>query len=150
MNGTIKEITLGESLLSSSIRMVPKLKSRPRSGSQRPSDGSRRFIKEFSSFFNVGKCLMFKPEERNIKNYWLSTFSWLHQGEWDTELSYKSTISWVVTPCSLVEAHRGSPYHLLVVFLLDLLFDPEDVGDTFLRNIDGLLPNHTVLQARIP
>jgi hypothetical protein len=31
-------------------------------------------------------------------------------------------------------------------FLLGLLFHPEDGGDTFLRNVGGLLPNCTALQ----
>jgi hypothetical protein len=36
-----------------------------------------------------------------------------------------------------------------VGFLLGLLFDPEDEGDMFLRNI-GLSPYYTALQARRP
>jgi hypothetical protein len=35
---------------------------------------------------------------------------------------------------------------LLAGFLLHLLFHPEDVGSTFLRNVGGFLPDYTMLQ----
>jgi hypothetical protein len=61
----------------------------------------------------------------------------------------------VVTPCSPVEIHRrfGGPYFLhlhgrrlsllLACFLLALLFDHDDGGNTFLRIVGGVLPDCT-------
>jgi hypothetical protein len=55
-----------------------------------------------------------------------------------------STVFWDVTPCSLEEGHQHLRA-LLAASFLDLLFDPEDWGITFLWNISELLPDYTVL-----
>jgi hypothetical protein len=59
-----------------------------------------------------------------------------------TAVVMKSTIFWVITPCSPVKVNRrfGGTYRLLAacfhsVFLLDLFFDPEEGGDKFLQNV---------------
>jgi hypothetical protein len=40
----------------------------------------------------------------------------------------------------------GSACHLLLAgFLLELLFDPEDGGSTFLQNVSGHLPEYMAL-----
>jgi hypothetical protein len=53
----------------------------------------------------------------------------------------------VVMPCCSLDIHGG--FGLLIdVSLLDLLFNPEDVGDTFLRDVGEHLLNYTALQPR--
>jgi hypothetical protein len=51
----------------------------------------------------------------------------------------KSTIFLHITPCSPLKVNRrfGGPYcHILYVgFLLILFFNPEDAGNTILRNV---------------
>jgi hypothetical protein len=78
----------------------------------------------------------------------------------------KSSIFWDITPCSPMKAYRsfGGIYHVSfsglkskqnkrsstpflfrVGFLIALLFNPEDGGDMFLRNVRWLLTDYTVL-----
>jgi hypothetical protein len=52
----------------------------------------------------------------------------------------KSSIFWDITPCSLVKVEEkveqsSTLYLLHAVFWLGLLFEPEDGGDMFLRNV---------------
>jgi hypothetical protein len=62
-------------------------------------------------------------------------------------VSVKRTIFWVVTP-SDTSKKQGCVCRLLHSdSLLGLFFHPEDAGDKFLRNVCGLLPNYTALQA---
>ena len=51
-------------------------------------------------------------------------------------MAMKSTVFWDVTSCSLVDVQHG--ILLLLGDLLGLLFDSEDRGTTFLRNMDEL------------
>jgi hypothetical protein len=60
-----------------------------------------------------------------------------------TEVTMKSTVLWVVTPC-----HSACRLHL-AGFLLVLLFDSEDGGDMFLQDVDHF-SNYTALQATRP
>jgi hypothetical protein len=75
-----------------------------------------------------------------------------------TAVTLKSTAFWDVTQCSLVGVYQryGEMYwfHLqdqrvsqassrkMPVCLFGLIFDPEDGGNTFLRNVDKFLPNY--------
>jgi hypothetical protein len=43
---------------------------------------------------------------------------------------------------------RAAAFRLPASFLPGLLFDLEEGGDTFLRNVDGLIPYHEALQPR--
>jgi hypothetical protein len=53
-----------------------------------------------------------------------------------TSVTMKSTIFWDVTPCSLVEIYRR---FLLVSWLRDLLFEPENWNSNFLPSFSKLL-----------
>jgi hypothetical protein len=53
-------------------------------------------------------------------------------------VSMNTSVFWVVTPFS---------YRTVQHFFIGLLFDPEDGGNMFLRNV-GLRRNYTVLQSR--
>jgi hypothetical protein len=60
-----------------------------------------------------------------------------------------SMVFWFVMSFSTVKP-TGTLSLLLVGLVLGLLFDPEDGGHTFLRNIDGLLLNYIALQTVRP
>jgi hypothetical protein len=60
-----------------------------------------------------------------------------------TDYEKYNTIIWDITPFSPAEFFACRLF--LDDFLLGLLFAPEDGDNTFLRNLDGLLPEHTAL-----
>jgi hypothetical protein len=59
-----------------------------------------------------------------------------------TAIVMKSSIFWDITPCSQLKVDRRfgasndfACYLLYAGFLLGPLFNPEDIGDMFLRNV---------------
>jgi hypothetical protein len=59
----------------------------------------------------------------------------------------KRSIFWDITLCSPLKVKAGSKQSS-AGFLLGLFFDPEDVGDMFLRNVGWLLTDYTALYPR--
>jgi hypothetical protein len=59
-----------------------------------------------------------------------------------TAVVTKSPIFWDITPCSTLKVNRSFVEHVTSIFwllhdgfFLGLLFDPDDGGDMFLRNV---------------
>jgi hypothetical protein len=66
-----------------------------------------------------------------------------------TAVVMKVAIFWDIAPCSLQMQRRFSgTCHVLVLYLVRLIFDPEDGGDTLLRNA-GSYTDYTALYCRI-
>jgi hypothetical protein len=77
-------------------------------------------------------------------------------------MTMKDTVFRVVTPFTSTQVHQYFEANVsdpskttaiicrlfLLLFLLGLLFDPEDGCSAFLRNVGGLLPDYTALQPR--
>jgi hypothetical protein len=66
-----------------------------------------------------------------------------------TAVVMKSIIFWDMTLCSPLSCTRHSACHLLTRWFAELFFDPEDVGDKFLRSVGCNSTDYTASYPRI-
>jgi hypothetical protein len=64
---------------------------------------------------------------------------------WDLRFLQRSGLQRSVVRYSYTDVSN----ELVGCFFNGLIFDPEDGGDTFLRNVGGFLPNYSTLQSRL-